>query len=951
MLDFRNPGLLLGLVILVALVSPAAAFGAGNIASISKVEGQNWRHGDIEDALLTLAMARAMKHKKFSKIMVSRVYFGNWLRDYSQAIDVGTVKSVSAEAIRLLLSVLGFLTFGYGSGEFEITADRLGCYRPEDHIDNPKNYADNQDARQYDRRLRGPVDEGRELAIDPETGMKNYIANERAGIMTSAKHVKKLFSGCIELGRRYKDRGNKEDLYESLRLMGTGLHCLEDFFAHSNYTELALIEMGERDIFPHVGRDCRLRLEGARGDVYPIVTGTFGGVDFLHSVVGEVSDKMTQNEIEELEGTLQDSKTADTSILRDLLDKIPDGLFGNKNQSSRIDEIQNNANAAQMQNTSVSPRNPEEFTVYVRNIYQQIMPAIEFHDDVMKGITNAVEKIPVLPKIIEQLEEQLSKFVFSVIAPFVVPLIQQIRNELRTGSEEIVHSSEQEQHIVFSNDRCDDPTHSMLSKDHFSNILNEIAGRTAARMLHWVVPQLMDAIDDDNTDVNRLLDRIVNGVMHHPAQKDMGRDGVSEARNIIFGQVQEWWNQMGDGQRNDYRRKLSRDGVQRGENHKEGVQDTGHGHGCCGKLQMRKLYGEPDTLETKIAGAAADAIFQGATGAISGIVEQNTGYKLPSGQGSQQQQSQEEGGLGGFLSAAGSILGGAFGKDETEKHSSQRREDDGSYTRTETEYGHHGNQYGQAQYTQTQRPDGSSQSQYSRFEQQESYGGRQTTGYGYEEKTETRPTYGGGYEQRTERHEYKGSNDGGYGGGRAGYGSEYSRQDNDNYGRRQESSGYGREESGYGSGSGRQDEDSYGSSNRRRDEDSYGSSNRRRDEDSYGGNRRRDEDSYGGGYGGGNRRRDEDSYGGGGGDDDRYERRQGGGYGGGGYQGREDSGYSDEYGRREERGDGRSEGRGGYAAEYERGDDDNEGGYGRRQHHGRREEGGYGGGGGYSGGY
>src|SRR5690625_3671591 len=65
------------------------------------------------------------------------------------------------------------------------------------------------------------------------------------------------------------------------------LTLLADFFAHSNYTELALIEMGERDVFPHVGQSCRIRLEGARGDVYPIVTGTFGGVDFLHSVVGE----------------------------------------------------------------------------------------------------------------------------------------------------------------------------------------------------------------------------------------------------------------------------------------------------------------------------------------------------------------------------------------------------------------------------------------------------------------------------------------------------------------------------------------------------------------------------------------------------------------------------------------------------------------------------------------
>ena len=48
------------------------------------------------------------------------------LGDYSQAIDIGTVKAVSSEAIRLLLCVLGFMTFGFGSKEFEITAERLG---------------------------------------------------------------------------------------------------------------------------------------------------------------------------------------------------------------------------------------------------------------------------------------------------------------------------------------------------------------------------------------------------------------------------------------------------------------------------------------------------------------------------------------------------------------------------------------------------------------------------------------------------------------------------------------------------------------------------------------------------------------------------------------------------------------------------------------------------------
>jgi hypothetical protein len=100
---------LLLLIAAIVLARPAHAFGAGNIGSIAKVEGVNWRHGDIEDTLLTLLTARAWSGKKFSKMDVKRVYFGNWLRDYSQAVDVGTVKYVSAEAIRLLLWVLGFM--------------------------------------------------------------------------------------------------------------------------------------------------------------------------------------------------------------------------------------------------------------------------------------------------------------------------------------------------------------------------------------------------------------------------------------------------------------------------------------------------------------------------------------------------------------------------------------------------------------------------------------------------------------------------------------------------------------------------------------------------------------------------------------------------------------------------------------------------------------------------
>lgn len=228
--------------------------------------------------------------------------------------------------------------------------------------------------------------------------------------------------------------------------------------------------MGECDVFPHVGRRTPMRLPGAHHEVYPVVTGTFGGVDFLHSVTGEVSDKLTQNEIDELEGTLRNSQNSDTSILENLLDNIPSGLFGGGDKKQQVHDIKNDANTAQLQNMRVSPREPEEYTLYIQQIFRQVMPAIELHDEILQGIAEAIEKIPILPKLIEQLEDQLSIFVFSIIAPFVVPVINQIKNELRTGSNEIIESSKNEQLIVFNDDYSSDPTHSMLSKDHFSNV-------------------------------------------------------------------------------------------------------------------------------------------------------------------------------------------------------------------------------------------------------------------------------------------------------------------------------------------------------------------------------------------------------------------------------------------------------------------------------------------------
>ncbi|KAF7934475.1 hypothetical protein BELL_1440g00010 [Botrytis elliptica] len=745
MISFSSSTLLLSFAILLLLAHPAHAFGAGNIASVSKIEGINWRHGDIEDTLLTLVMSRACGGKKFDKMMVARVYFGNWLRDYSQAIDVGTVKYVSAEAIRILLWVLGFMTFGYGTREFEVTAQRLGCYRPEDHIDNPKDYADNLDASEYDPRLRGPVDEEVELAIDPRTGMKNYIANEHVGIMSSAEHVRKLFRESIRLGRSYGRNQNKDDLYEALRLLGTGLHCLEDFSAHSNYTELALIEMGERDVFPHVGRRTRIELPGAEHEVYPLITGTFGGVDFLHSVMGEFDDKATQSEIQALEGTMQEGSEGNTSVLKDLLSSVPSGLFGGKDEASKADELQANAAAAQQSQEEVSPKDPEAFTIRMQEVAKEIYPIIQWHDETMQSIREAIEKIPILPDLIENIEEQINIFVFSLLAPFVLPIISQIKTELNTGSSEVIQSSKDKQLIVFHDDHSTDPTHSMLSKDHFSNILNECAGRIASQVLKWVVPQLISCWDDERIDPDRTIDRIVNGVFHHPALRNYGDDGASDGRQLMFRVVEDWWRNKDGDEQEEYRRKLSRDGVENGENHLEGVHDTGHG--CGAPLKMSKqgpMMSSSNPMANEIMGGLASSM--GGNGGSSGF-----GGQASDGIGKFAGEAVGGGAFGGIVGAlaggvGGSLLAGVLGGGgKEESYSSEGYNSQGNYQQSYTEVGHSGDRYAQAEYTQEQFPDGGRRTDYQQYGQQGGHGA------GFEQITEQRPRYGGGYEETNER--------------------------------------------------------------------------------------------------------------------------------------------------------------------------------------------------------
>jgi hypothetical protein len=442
-----------------------------------------------------------------------------------------------------------------------------------------------------------------------ESGMKNYIANESGGWATSSAYVKQSFARSIQFGRTYTSghqRGREEDLCEALRCFGQALHTLEDFSAHSNYTELALRELGFKDVFPHTGTSTIGIVQGK--EVYPLVTGTFGGVDFLHSLLGEATDHVSQSELDIMNQTLGSavlqsekpsgsSTSSDVDALGQLLSKIPgtanliQQAFNLKAASDAQAAANNGARAVAEESNDrsidfgqSSSQNRDQQT-----IIDKVYPILVFRDSVVRTITEVVSKIPGLESLIETINERLTIFVFSLLAPYIQPVITTARTKLKLGSSLVIASSKQQQHEPWTDPHCTDSTHSLLSKDHFTNILNPPAGQVAATILQYVAPRVIHAWEHPEFPIDPLLNDIVT-VFHHPAL----RNSELELHRNMFSAVEMWVQSLPD-RGASLNSVLSSESVREGRNHSgEDAHGTGgHSHGGA----FTTIPNEPSMIE------------------------------------------------------------------------------------------------------------------------------------------------------------------------------------------------------------------------------------------------------------------------------------------------------------------------------------------------------------------
>ncbi len=256
-----------------------------------KASHASFGHESIEDALETVGFDEAQR---------KAIYFGNWLRDYSQLIDPNIVRPASAtgsdtaeivdvianrqlprvsrEKLTAIVDLFALKEFHQlqqtpeGRENYRVTQQLLGVYRAHEHIDNPTTLDRKApDPRSIDADFSARIfPEDKPNTLLPKRSMKRYVRRPIAYMIKQLEAAKK--EGMTPKG---------------MRQFGEALHVLEDYFAHSNFVELCLRKIGHVDVLPWT---TRVESRDKSRHEWPIVTGMFGSLNIVASVTDPLAE-------------------------------------------------------------------------------------------------------------------------------------------------------------------------------------------------------------------------------------------------------------------------------------------------------------------------------------------------------------------------------------------------------------------------------------------------------------------------------------------------------------------------------------------------------------------------------------------------------------------------------------------------------------------------------------
>ncbi len=195
-----------------------------------------------------------------SEAEIKDIEFGNWLTDMNQiSLIKGPLSSVGInlgqEELAAIVSVMAEDKFGPTIGR-GLNKDRMGEYKTSEHFDNPNNAKDSQKAIE-----------------DRKKAVPSFIQEGFDEI--DANFNKALKAGRTSVGREY---------------YGRALHIMEDYFAHSNFIEIALSLRGK----PTDTQAGKVFDQSEGKERYQLTSGIFNMADTALSMLKLVAGAMSK---------------------------------------------------------------------------------------------------------------------------------------------------------------------------------------------------------------------------------------------------------------------------------------------------------------------------------------------------------------------------------------------------------------------------------------------------------------------------------------------------------------------------------------------------------------------------------------------------------------------------------------------------------------------------------
>lgn len=502
---------------------------------------KSWAHGDISE--------RALKAHGYTEIERSQCYYGNWLRDYSSLITGETIGFLYKDRIELLnneFEIHDFIMKSNKSNLFfwkptrntfikiiELMAaiefvanpkgktaskninehldefvrkyerpdrDIVGFYLPEEHIDNPKQLKDYSIL--SNNKLSGKVVYKYKFVKDGQLKTKwksLYSGESKDSLLLTNSKMKAFIKEDIDNKRPSSLTYVKEQLRlakhygrnkTGLRHFGAALHVIEDYYAHSNFVEIALIKVGYVNVYPWVDLSSEVQ-SIEKGDEkaseIPVVTGYFGQLDIVASLAPKLAKKFSTDFQESVSLKSGDRTLTDEIILLILSDFIQkEQGMDEKNKFSYL-----GIGFGEMKWAYLLYLDYLDFNRML-NQATELIPGVKWSRSISEYISKILKFLPNL--------------VLSLLIDSLYDAVQLAQHSNIIGT---------------------DPSHTQLAKDHEEHHFNDLAGTLAFKVVSKIGEDMVRCWKGEKS-VEEIIERVETRYFVHPNAVDWQDKYVKE---------------------------------------------------------------------------------------------------------------------------------------------------------------------------------------------------------------------------------------------------------------------------------------------------------------------------------------------------------------------------------------------------------------------------------------